>query len=333
MSRCDRHSSALGFRGRMDFEDYDLSVTRPHVRACAARYAGWMSLSRVIASLLFVGITMLGCTNRTLILHHVHTGEKLTTTYKVGGQYDAAALNKINWIMRDWRTNKATTMDTQLIDLLWEVYRGVGATQPIEIVGGYRTPSTNEMLRTSGPQSGVALHSLHMSGKAIDFYIPGISLERLRETAIRLQGGGVGYYPMSGSPFVHVDVGNVSAWARLTRAQLVKVFPDGQTKHLPADDTPLAADALARADIEHDLDYRAIKESAKRSSQALMPGRSKNGEGVALTEGVAVASSANPRPPPAPAVVVAIGYRGYGRSRCETRYIPYGWTWHRASSC
>jgi uncharacterized protein YcbK (DUF882 family) len=230
------HSSTPDARFRDRVGCDDLSVTRPHARACAAQHAGWMSLSRVIASLLFVGLTASGCTTRTLMLHHVHTSEKLNVTYKKDGQYDNAALNKINWIMRDWRMNKATTMDPQLVDLLWEVYHDVGATQPIQIIGGYRTPSTNEMLRTRSRRSGVALYSLHMLGKAIDFYIPGVSLEKIRETAMRLQGGGVGYYPTSGSPFVHLDVGNVSAW-------------------------------LARADIEHGPHHWAVAEP-KRSLRA-----------------------------------------------------------------
>ena len=253
------------FRDRVGCEVSDLSVTRPHARACGAHYAGWMSLSRVVnrasltASLLFIGSTAFGDT-RALMLHHVHTDEKLTITYKKDGQYDNAALKKINWIMRDWRRNEATIMDPKAIDLLWEVYHGVGAKGPIQIIGGYRSPSTNEMLRTRGPRSGVALHSLHMFGKAIDFYIPGVSLAKVRETAMRLQGGGVGYYPTSGSPFVHLDVGNVSAWPRMKREQLVKLFPDGRTTHPPADGTPLVGYELARADIEHGAHRRAVAE-------------------------------------------------------------------------
>ncbi len=293
-------------------EGSDLSVTRAHLRARATQHAGsGMSLLRVInrasltASLLFVGSAAFGDT-RALMLHHVHTDEKLTVTYKENGQYDKAALKKINWIMRDWRKNEATTMDPQTIDLLWEIYQGVGAKKPIEIIGGYRSPSTNEMLRTRSPRSGVARYSQHMFGKAIDFYIPDVSLEKLRETAMRLQGGGVGYYPASGSPFVHLDVGNVSAWPRMTRAQLVKLFPDGRTVHLPADGTPLSGYELARADIEHGTHHRA-----------------------AVPLGVSAKAA-----PAATAVVVTAGYdRGYGDGGCRTPYIPYGWTWHRPTRC
>ncbi len=126
-------------------------------------------------------------------------------------------------------------MDPQEIDLLWEVYQEVGAKEPIEIICGYRSSGTNEMLRGRSKNTGVARHSQHTLGKAIDFYIPGVPLEKLRETAMRLQGGGVGYYPTSGSPFVHLDVGNVRAWPRMTREQLVKLFPDGRTVHLPSE--------------------------------------------------------------------------------------------------
>jgi hypothetical protein len=87
----------------------------------------------------------------------------------------------------------------------------------------------------------VARFSQHTLGKAIDFYIPGVSLDKLRATAMKLQGGGVGYYPTSGSPFVHLDVGNVRAWPRMTRQQLVKLFPDGRTAHIPSDGSPLPA--------------------------------------------------------------------------------------------
>jgi hypothetical protein len=131
-------------------------------------------------------------------------------------------------------------MDPQLFDLLWEVYQEVGASQPYNIVSSYREPKTNAMLRAKS--SGVAENSQHMLGKAMDVFIPGVPLSTLRAAAMRHQVGGVGYYPTSGSPFVHMDTGGVRAWPRMTRAQLERVFPDGKTLHLPVDGRPLSDD-------------------------------------------------------------------------------------------
>lgn len=212
---------------------------------------------------------------RTLTLHHVHTEEDLTVTYKKNGQYDEEALKKINWIMRDWRKNEAVTMDREEVDLLWEVYQEVGAKEPIHIICGYRSPATNSMLRSRS--SGVARNSQHTLGKAIDFYIPGVPLATLRETAMRLQGGGVGFYPTSGSPFVHLDIGNVRAWPRMTREQLVKLFPNGRTVHLPSSGDPLPGYELAKADIERGAN-RTVAEPKKRTFLASLFSRDKDAE-------------------------------------------------------
>ncbi|HVZ54079.1 MAG TPA: DUF882 domain-containing protein [Pseudolabrys sp.] len=163
---------------------------------------------------------------RTLSFHHVHSGEDITVTFKRNGQYDQAALKKLDWFMRDWRTSQVTHMDPRLFDLLWETYREVGGTQPIQVIGGYRSPATNAMLHARS--SGVAEFSQHMRGHAMDFYIPGVPLEKVRIAGLRLQAGGVGFYPTSGSPFVHMDTGSVRHWPRLTYAELRKVFPDGR---------------------------------------------------------------------------------------------------------
>ena len=110
---------------------------------------------------------------RTISLHHIHTKEEVTITFKRNGQFDEDALKKINWALRDWRTDAPTKMDPHVIDLLWEVARDVGAKEHIHVIGGYRAPGTNEMLRRRSKQSGVAKNSLHTQGKAIDFFIPG----------------------------------------------------------------------------------------------------------------------------------------------------------------
>jgi uncharacterized protein YcbK (DUF882 family) len=184
---------------------------------------------------------------RTISMHHVHTDESITITYKRDGRYDEAALEKLNWLLRDWRQGKSTRMDPQLIDLLWEVQRETGSKVAIDIVCGYRAPETNAMLRRRS--RGVARFSQHMLGHAIDFYIPGVPLEQLREIGLRLQRGGVGFYPTSGSPFVHMDTGGVRMWPRMTRNELMHVFPDGRTVYLPTDGHPLPGYALAMADL------------------------------------------------------------------------------------
>ena len=185
---------------------------------------------------------------RTLTFHHLHTGEDLTITFKRNGRYDDVALKKLDWFMRDWRKEQSVSMDPHLFDLLWEAYREVGGSEPIQVVCGYRSPETNSMLRARS--SGVAQTSQHTDGHAMDFFIPGVALDKLRTVGLRLQRGGVGFYPTSGSPFVHLDTGSVRHWPRMTHDQLAKVFPDGRTVHVPSDGVPLQNYALALADVE-----------------------------------------------------------------------------------
>jgi uncharacterized protein YcbK (DUF882 family) len=184
---------------------------------------------------------------RTISMHHTHRGDDITVTFKRNGRYDDDGLKKLNHFLRDWRTDDATTMDPQLFDAVWEVQREFGIDKKVHIISSYRSPRTNEMLRKRS--NGVARHSLHMQGKAMDFFIPGVPLDKVREAGLRLQRGGVGFYPSSGSPFVHMDVGNVRHWPRMTRDQLARVFPDGRTVHLPLDGKPLAGFAVAQADL------------------------------------------------------------------------------------
>jgi uncharacterized protein YcbK (DUF882 family) len=184
---------------------------------------------------------------RTISFHHLHTGEDLTVTYKRNGRYDDAALKKIDWLMRDWRQNQDIKMDPHLIDLVWEAQREVGSKGAIHVVCGYRAPTTNAMLRRRS--SGVAEQSLHTHGKAMDFLIPDAKLDDLRAAGLRLQRGGVGFYPGSGWPFVHMDVGSVRHWPRMSHDQLVKVFPNGRTVHVPSDGQPLKGYAIALGDV------------------------------------------------------------------------------------
>ncbi len=185
---------------------------------------------------------------RTISFHHLHTGEDITVTYKRDGRYDEAALKKLDWFMRDWRRNEDVEMDPHLFDLLWEVEREVGAKAPIDVVCGYRSPQTNSMLRERS--TGVAQFSEHTHGQAIDFYIPGVALEKIREVGLWLQRGGVGFYPTSGSPFVHLDTGSIRHWPRIARSTLQKIFPDGRTVHIPTDGKPMPGYKLALREVE-----------------------------------------------------------------------------------
>ncbi|RTL51807.1 MAG: DUF882 domain-containing protein [Bradyrhizobiaceae bacterium] len=187
---------------------------------------------------------------RTLSFHHTHSGEDLTVTFKRNGRYDEEALKTLNHYLRDWRTQDQTVMDRHLFDILWEVYRDVDGKQPIQIISSYRSPATNAMLRHRSAHSGVARFSQHMLGHAMDFFIPGVPLEQIRFAGLRLQRGGVGFYPTSGSPFVHLDTGNVRHWPRMTHDQLVRLFPDGKTVLIPSDGKPLPGYELAMAEIQ-----------------------------------------------------------------------------------
>ncbi len=185
---------------------------------------------------------------RTIHLYHVHTGESISSTFRVNGQYDRAALDKLNWFLRDWRTDEPTKMSPRLFDMVWETYRESGSRQPVHIVSAYRSPGTNSMLRRRS--SGVAENSQHILGKAMDMHYVDVPMSKVREIAMRLQRGGVGYYPTAGTPFVHLDVGSVRAWPRMSHDQLARLFPDGKTVHLPTSGQPMARYEEARAEID-----------------------------------------------------------------------------------
>jgi uncharacterized protein YcbK (DUF882 family) len=224
---------------------------KSHRRPAPARYACLVAATGVMALLLNIVVpssTETAVANgdtRTLDLYHSHTGESIQATYRVNGSYDPAVLEKLNWFLRDWRNNDRTRMDPRLFDVIWEAYRTAGATQPIVIVSAYRSPATNAMLRHRS--HGVAEHSQHILGRAMDTTMPGMSMERIREIGMRLQRGGVGWYPSSN--FVHLDVGSVRAWPRMSYDQLVRLFPNGKTVHLAADGRALPRYQEARAEI------------------------------------------------------------------------------------
>lgn len=187
---------------------------------------------------------------RALNMYHNHTGEQINIIYKRDGRYDLDALKQLDWFLRDWRKGESTQMDPRLLDLVWEVTRDLGAKAPVHIICGYRSEGTNNMLHARS--RGVALHSQHTLGRAMDIAIPGIATETLREMGMVKQKGGVGFYPTSGTPFVHLDVGSVRAWPRMTTDQLARLFPSGQTLHLPSDGPPLDGYNIALARLGRD---------------------------------------------------------------------------------
>lgn len=174
---------------------------------------------------------------RQISFYHIHTKETLTVTFKKDGQFIPDALKKIDWIMRDWRKNQAIKIDPETIDLAWEMHQELGSREPIHIICGFRSSETNNMLRRT--RGGQASQSQHMTGKAIDITFPDVPLKRMRYSALIRERGGVGYYPTSGIPFVHIDTARVRSWPRLPRYELALVFPEGRSKHMPATGGPI----------------------------------------------------------------------------------------------
>ncbi|MEN3275083.1 MAG: hypothetical protein V7631_873 [Massilia sp.] len=145
---------------------------------------------------------------RTLRLYNTHTGESLRRVFWAEGQFIPDALQDINKLLRDHRNNKIAPIDPKLLLLVNEVSNKFGDGQQLHIISGYRSPESNAKL--AARSNGVARHSMHMDGKAIDIRLPGKNLAQLHKAAMSLRGGGVGYYP--DSQFVHMDTGRVRYW-------------------------------------------------------------------------------------------------------------------------
>jgi uncharacterized protein YcbK (DUF882 family) len=146
--------------------------------------------------------------SRSLSFYNLHTDESLRLVYFENGKYIPGALHEINFILRDWRQNEVKPIDPALLDLLVGIHNRLETKTPFNIVSGYRSPKTNAMLHFR--TEGVAVHSLHLDGKAIDICVPGRSLSNVHRAAMSMFGGGVGYYPRTG--FVHVDTGRLRYW-------------------------------------------------------------------------------------------------------------------------
>jgi uncharacterized protein YcbK (DUF882 family) len=183
--------------------------------------------------------------DRTISLYNIHSKETLTIQYMKGGKRLPEAMQKINWILRDWRKDEPTQMDPDLIDLMWEIHAELGSQEPIHVISGYRSRDTNNMLRKT--VGGQASESRHILGKAADVHFPDIPIRQLRYSALIHERGGVGYYPTSAIPFVHIDTDRVRAWPRLPRTELALLFPNGRTQHIPDDGEPISKDDVRAA--------------------------------------------------------------------------------------
>jgi len=145
---------------------------------------------------------------RKLGFKHLHTGETLDIAYWENGAYVPGALSQVNHVLRDWRTGDVHVIEPKLLDLLTALQARLERSERFDVICGYRSPATNAMLHERSAE--VATHSLHMVGQAIDIHLPGVELASLRDAAMGLGLGGVGYYPES--DFVHVDIGRVRHW-------------------------------------------------------------------------------------------------------------------------
>lgn len=220
-----------------------------------------MALSRQVCQLTAAGAAVLLCLmgaldlvaqsqqNRTISLRNIHTDDVVTVEYKKNGRFVPEAMERVSWVMRDWRRNETTRMDPALVDLLWEMHTELGSRQPINIISAFRSRATNNMLRAS--VGGQASESRHILGKAADVQFPDVPLKQMRYSAMIRERGGVGYYPTSGTPFIHVDTDRVRAWPRLPRFELALLFPNGRTQHAPADGGPITSDDVRTAQSRH----------------------------------------------------------------------------------
>ena len=186
---------------------------------------------------------------RTLSIYNIHTKETVTAVYKRNGRFVEAGLLELSHVMRDHRRNEETRMDPELIDLLWEIHHELGSKEPIHLISGYRSRATNDLLRKT--VGGQASESRHILGKAADVHFPDVPLKHIRYSALIHEKGGVGYYPTSALPFVHVDTDRVRSWPRLPRYELALLFPSGSTQHAAADGGPITKEDVRFAQARH----------------------------------------------------------------------------------
>ena len=211
---------------------------------------GWIALA-LLTALAFPSFSR-GATaeERKIEFYNIHTKDNISIVYKRDGKFIPEALQKLNYFMRDWRKNETIKIDPDLFDLIWEIHQELGSKQPVNLICGHRSGATNEMLRRT--RGGQARASLHITGQAADIQFPDIPIKQLRNSALIRERGGVGYYPTSAIPFVHVDTGRVRHWPRLPRQELAILFPSGHSGYIPADGRPLTKQdfQMALANLE-----------------------------------------------------------------------------------
>ncbi|ACB32285.1 protein of unknown function DUF882 [Leptothrix cholodnii SP-6] len=187
---------------------------RPATRRRFLRHAGALALAGAVPVALAAPARTSAATGlggaRELALHHTHTGERIALAYAVDDRYVPEALGALNHFLRDHYSGQVGTIAPPLFDQLHRLHQVLGAAQPFQVISGYRCPETNNTLRLTRGGGGVAKRSLHMDGRAIDVRLPGVPLADLRDAALSLGAGGVGYYP--GQQFVHLDNGPVRRW-------------------------------------------------------------------------------------------------------------------------
>ena len=190
---------------------YSMLLHTPHTRRQFLRTTRKLALTGAVFSIApSVNASLsLGSKNHLLALDHTHTNEKLSVVYRLGNQYVNSALTRLNRFLRDHYSGTVGIMDPALYDILNGIKVALRTDIPYQIISGYRDPHTNERLRTTRG-GGVAKKSLHMQGRALDIRMPGVPLDELRDAALSLRAGGVGYYAKS--QFVHVDTGSIRSW-------------------------------------------------------------------------------------------------------------------------
>lgn len=176
-------------------------------RQCLQRLST-MTIGALLLPRLGMASSLLVLPERSLSFNHLHTGEKLRVVYWSEGNYLTDSLDQINHLLRDFRNNQTSAIDTALLDQLAQLQSQLSTPCEFQIISAYRSPETNNMLQANS--SGVAKRSMHLEGRAIDIRIPKVPLAQLRQQALALNGGGVGYYPKS--DFVHLDTGRVRQW-------------------------------------------------------------------------------------------------------------------------